>query len=146
MSLKEYWEKRKFKKTSEPKGKIFKVSKNRFVIQEHWATSHHFDLRLEIKGVLMSWAVPKGVPRKKGIKRLAIRTEDHPLEYINFEGEIPEGNYGAGIVKIFDKGKYKLIKKTKESIVFKLGGKKLKGNYSLIKMKNSEKQWLLFKT
>jgi len=146
MSLEKYWQKRKFEKTSEPKGKILKAEKNRFVVQEHWATHHHFDLRLELEGVLKSWAVPKGVPEKKGIKRLAIQTEDHPVDYIDFEGEIPKGLYGAGTVKIFDKGKYELIEKTENRIVFILKGKKLKGNYNLVKMKGQKNQWLLFKT
>lgn len=143
--LERYWQKRKFKKTSEPKGKVEKISKNRFVVQEHWASHHHFDFRLEMKGVLKSWAVPKGVPEKFREKRLAIEVEDHPVDYINFEGEIPKGLYGAGVVKIFDKGKYELIEKTKERIIFKLSGQKLKGNYDLIKFKKPN-QWLLFKT
>lgn len=144
MSLREYQQKRKFKNTPEPKGKISKTKKKRFVVQEHWATHHHFDFRLEMEGVLKSWAVPKGVPKKEGVKRLAISVEDHPVSYINFEGEIPEGLYGAGKVKIFDKGKYELIEKTRDRIIFKLEGKKLKGRYALIKFKG-RKQWLLFK-
>ncbi len=144
MSLEKYWRKRKFGKTLEPKGKILKTEKNRFVVQEHWATHHHFDLRLEIEGVLKSWAVPKGVPEKKGTQRLAIQTEDHPVNYISFEGKIPAGCYGAGTVKIFDKGNYELIEKTKDRMVFILKGKKLKGNYNLIKFKKPN-QWLLFK-
>lgn len=143
-SLKKYWQKRKFEKTPEPKGKIEKVSKNRFVVQEHWATHHHFDFRLEMEGVLKSWAVPKGVPEKIGEKRLAIEVEDHPVDYVDFEGKIPEGLYGAGVVKIFDKGKYELIEKTENRILFKLKGKKLKGNYNLIKFRKPN-QWLLFK-
>jgi len=145
MSLEEYRRKRKFNKTPEPKGKIGKVSKNRFVVQEHHARHLHWDFRLEMEGVLKSWAVPKGVPEKIGIKRLAIQTEDHPVDYINFEGKIPEGLYGAGTVKIFDKGKYELIEKTKNRITFELKGKKLKGEYNLIKFKGRKNQWLLFK-
>ncbi len=195
MSLKKYWEKRKFDKTPEPKGKVLRTSENRFVVQEHFAekAGHHFDFRLEMParnashsdaggparnashsdaggdGVLKSWAVPKGVPGKKGVKHLAIQTEDHPIGYINFEGKIPKGNYGAGIVKIYDKGKYELVEKTKDKIIFGLKGKKLKGNYCLVKMparnatqsvaggparnatqsvaggKGRGKQWLLFK-
>lgn len=146
MSLEKYWQKRDFKKTKEPKGKISKISKNRFVIQEHWATHHHFDLRLEMDGVLKSWAVPKGLPEKARIKRLAVQVEDHPVNYLNFEGEIPEGCYGAGIVKIFDKGKYELIEKREDRLIFKLNGKKVKGKYTLIKMKGQKNQWLIFKT
>jgi len=146
MSLEKYWKKRKFQKTLEPKGKVQKIGKNRFVIQEHWASHHHFDFRLEIEGILKSWAVPKGLPEKKGIKRLAVQVEDHPVDYINFEGKIPKGLYGAGIVKIYDKGKYKLIDKTKDKISFTLKGKKLKGEYHLIKTKLGKSQWLLIKT
>jgi DNA ligase D-like protein (predicted 3'-phosphoesterase) len=144
MSLKEYQEKRRFAETPEPKGKISKISKNRFVVQEHWASHHHFDFRLEMDGVLKSWAVPKGVPEEKGVKHLAIQVEDHPVDYINFQGEIPEGLYGAGVVKIFDKGKYKLIERAENQIIFELKGKKLKGEYSLIKFKEPN-QWLLIK-
>ena len=149
MALEKYWEKRKFYKTPEPKGKKLKTLKNRFVIQEHWASHHHFDFRLEMEGVLKSWAVPKGIPEKIGIKHLAIQTEDHPVAYINFEGEIPKGLYGAGIVKIFDKGNYKLIRKDKNKIIFSLKGKKIKGNFNLIKFSTKNgaaRQWLLFKT
>ena len=144
MSLKEYWKKRKFNKTPEPKGKVEKISKNRFVVQEHWASHHHFDFRLEMDGVLKSFAVPKGVPEKLGLRRLAVQTEDHPVQYLNFEGVIPEG-YGAGTVKIFDKGKYKLIERADDKIIFELQGEKLKGRYNLIKLKKPS-QWLLFKT
>lgn len=145
MSLKKYWQKRKFKKTPEPKGKVLKTSKNRFVVQAHRATHFHHDFRLEMDGVLKSWAVPKGVSEKRGLKRLALMVEDHPVSYIDFEGKIPEGLYGAGTVKVFDKGKYELIKRTKDRIIFKLNGKKLKGEYTLIKFKKPN-QWLLFKT
>jgi len=147
MSLKGYQRRRNFKKTSEPRGKIIKVNKNRFVIQEHWAANHHFDFRMEIDGVLKSWAVPKGLPDKKGVKRLAVQTEDHPLDYINFQGEIPKDQYGAGTVKIFDKGKFELIKKNSNKISFKLKGKKIKGEYHLIKTEFGKKnQWLIIKS
>ena len=154
MSLEKYWEKRDFDKTPEPKGRALKTSKNRFVVQEHWASHHHLDFRLEMPAsakasagkdvVLKSWAVPKGVPEKKGKRVLAIQTEDHPVSYLNFKGEIPEGCYGAGIVKIFDKGKYELIERTENKIVFELEGKKLRGKYTLLKFKKPN-QWLLFK-
>ena len=146
MTLKKYQKKRKFTRTPEPRGQVAKASKNRFVVQEHWASHHHFDFRLEMEGVLKSWAVPKGLPEKEGIKRLAVQVEDHPVDYINFEGEIPKGLYGAGKVKIYDKGKYELIDKTKDKISFILEGKKLKGEYHLIKTKLGKNQWLLIKT
>jgi len=147
MGLEKYWQKRDFKKTPEPKGKVLKTSKNRFVVHDHYAlkAGHHHDLRLEMEGVLKSWAVPKGVPEEKGKRVLAIQTEDHPVSYANFQGEIPEGCYGAGVVKIFDKGTYKLIEKTENKIVFELKGKKLKGKYTLLKFKKPT-HWLLFKS
>ncbi len=153
MSLKEYWEKRIFEKTPEPKGKVIKTGKKRFVVQEHWATHHHFDFRLEMDGVLKSWAVPKGIPEEPGIKRLAVQVEDHPVDYINFEGEIPEGLYGAGKVKIWDKGTYKDLKiKTSPTeklteLEFVLKGRKLKGKYVMIKTKwrGRKNQWLIMK-
>lgn len=116
---------------------------SRFVIHEHHATHLHWDFRLEKDGVLKSWAVPKGVSEKKGVKRLAIQVEDHELSYIDFEGTIPEGQYGAGTVKIWDKGAYELESETDKKIVFKLKGKRLKGNYTLVHLK--ENQWLLIK-
>jgi len=119
------------------------MDSKRFVVQEHWASHHHFDFRLEMDGVLKSWAVPKGIPDKFGTRRLAIGVEDHSIDYINFEGEILEG-YGKGIVKIFDKGEYELIKKTEHSIMFELKGEKLKGKYKLLKYKEPD-QYLLFK-
>jgi bifunctional non-homologous end joining protein LigD len=147
MPLKEYWEKRTFEKTREPKGKIKVTGKSRFVIHDHYAqkAGHHHDFRLEMEGVLKSWAIPKLIPEKEGIKRLAVKVEDHPIEYYSFSGTIPKGLYGAGVVKIFDKGNYELIEKNKKRIVFKLKGKKVKGKYILIKFK-SPNQWLIFKT
>ena len=116
-----------------------------FVIQEHYATHHHFDFRLEIKGVLRSWAVPKEPPEKPGIKRLAIQTEDHPLNYANFEGTIPEGQYGAGEVKIWDKGRFIPEKITEKEIIFRLEGKRMKGDYVLLKTGFGKDSWLFFK-
>ncbi len=118
-----------------------------FVIQEHFASHHHFDFRIEMDGVLKSWAVPKGIPEKKGEKHLAVEVEDHPIEYANFEGEIPEGYYGAGIVKIWDKGEYNLIKKDKKKIEFELNGEKIKGKYILLFFKKDKGKnlWLIFK-
>jgi len=144
-SLEKYWKKRKFGKTPEPRGKVLKKGKNRFVVQEHWASHHHFDFRLEMEGVLKSWAVPKGVPEKPGAKRLAVATEDHPIDYLDFDGKIPEDCYGAGEVKIYDKGNYNLIEKDKGRIFFELKGEKLQGKYYLIRMKGSLKNWLIFK-
>jgi len=153
MALEEYQRKRKFEKTPEPEGRVLKESQNRFVVQKHQATHLHYDFRLElpesISGgeiVLKSWAVPKGPPEKKGEKRLAVETEDHPVEYINFEGEIPAGEYGAGKVEIWDKGKFKLQSREKNLIEFELSGNKLRGNYVLIQPKSFAKNnWLLIK-
>jgi DNA ligase D-like protein (predicted 3'-phosphoesterase) len=116
-----------------------------FVIHEHHASHLHYDLRLEKDGVLKSWAVPKEPPKEIGIKRLAVQVEDHPLDYAGFEGEIPEGQYGAGLVEIWDKGYYIPSKFNNSEIIFELKGEKLKGTYCLIKLKNSEKNWLFFK-
>ncbi len=148
MSLKEYKKKRNLKKSGEPLGKEGKKLKSHiFVIHEHHASHLHWDLRLQMNGVLKSWAVPKQPPRTKGIKRLAMHVEDHPLSYAKFHGTIPEGNYGAGKVIIWDRGKYELIEKTPKKIVFELHGKKLKGKYALIKTFYGGKKngWLFFK-
>jgi len=155
MPLKQYQKKRKFSETSEPRGKVLKgklIKENRglsrFVIHKHYASHLHWDLRLEIGGVLKSWAVPKEPPKIKNVKRLAIQVEDHPLKYAKFKGIIPEGNYGAGKVEIWDKGNYKLKEKTKNKVEFILHGKKLKGNFVLIKTRygnKPEKSWLWFK-
>jgi len=121
--------------------------KSIFVIQKHHATHLHWDFRLEIDGVLKSWAIPKKPPEKKGIKRLAIQVKDHPLTYANFEGKIPEGQYGAGEVKIWDKGEHILDSIKPDKIVFHLKGKKLEGKYVLVKTKigKQKKNWLFFK-
>lgn len=118
-----------------------------FVIHKHFASHLHWDLRLEMDGVLKSWAVPKEPPTKKGIKRLAIQVEDHSLNYAGFEGEIPEGMYGAGKVEIWDAGYYELEDIKKNKIVFDLHGKKLKGKYALIKTKYGKNKngWLFFR-
>ena len=157
--LKKYKEKRDFKKTPEPflSAKI-SPDKPKFVVQKHDASRLHYDFRLEVNGVLKSWAIPKGPSTDHGQKRLAIPTEDHPLDYINFEGIIPEGNYGAGNVIVWDTGTYKNIQtKNKEIIPIKksiedghvnicLEGEKLKGEYALIRTgKGDKKFWLLIK-
>lgn len=151
MSLFQYKKKRNFSETKEPldKIKIFKSPSTKnliYVIHEHHATHLHWDLRLEYDGVLKSWAVPKIPQMEKNIKRLAIQVEDHPIEYAKFHGIIPEGNYGAGEVKIWDSGKYNLLEKNSKKIIFELHGKKLKGKYCLIKANyGNKKNWLFFK-
>jgi DNA ligase D-like protein (predicted 3'-phosphoesterase) len=117
-----------------------------YVVQEHHAAHLHWDLRLEMDGVLKSWAVPKEPPKEKGVKRLCIQTVDHPLDYAGFEGEIPEGRYGAGIVKIWDRGSFRLEDRKPDKIVFEIRGEKLKGRYVLLRFKKAgERNWLFFK-
>jgi DNA ligase D-like protein (predicted 3'-phosphoesterase) len=118
-----------------------------FVVHEHWATHHHFDFRLEMDGVLKSWAVPKDLPLESGVERLAVAVEDHPLEYGSFEGTNPEGEYGAGKVEVWDSGDYLLKEKSTRKLRFQLNGKKLQGDYELVFMKEERgrQQWLLFK-
>lgn len=159
MSLDEYQKKRNFSKTTEPsRQEEAKPSKTPiFVIQKHDASNLHYDFRLQINGVLKSWAVPKGVSTEIGVKRLAIQTEDHPLAYADFEGEIPEGEYGAGTVEIWDKGNFENLRLEKEKISMqgswkdgkieiKLNGNKLSGNYALIQTEREQgKHWLIFK-
>ncbi len=151
MNLKKYQKKRNFKQTIEPLGNQSADSgQSIFVIQKHDASSLHYDFRLEKDGVLKSWAIPKKPPQKAGIKRLAMETEDHPLEYAEFEGEIPEGEYGAGTVEIWDKGVYKDLSEKgweEKEIKVKLKGSKLNGEYVLVHPSKFDKnQWLLFKT
>ena len=149
-SLKKYNEKRDFSKTPEPSG-IEKEKSSKeliFVIQKHHARNLHYDMRLERDGVLKSWAIPKGPPSEPGIKRLAVATEDHPLGYEDFEGEIPEGNYGAGKVKIWDKGSYLPVEWKESVIVVEVKAQKLKGTYCLVKLKPKEQHdqnWLFFR-
>ena len=164
MALEKYKKKRNLGKTSEPEGKIKDSSsaslranfplRGKFVIQEHHARNLHWDFRLEMpedfdKGsvVLKSWAIPKGVPEKKGVKRLAVETEDHPVEYIDFEGIIPKGEYGAGKVEIWDKGEYgnMEIGENGKELRFELKGKKLKGEYVMVKTSYGRGSWLIFK-
>jgi len=123
-----------------------------YVIHRHEASRLHYDLRLEMDGVLKSWAIPKQPPRVKGIKRLAVKVEDHPLGYEKFEGQIPEGSYGAGMVRIWDRGFYEPVEIKGDSMVIKIKGGLLRGVYCLVKFKpgsskekKDEKSWLFFK-
>lgn len=144
MSLKDYQRKRDFKKTNEPEGDVTADKRGIYVIQRHAASHLHFDLRLEMDGVLKSWAVPKAPPTVSGVKRLAVQVEDHPVEYASFEGVIPEGEYGAGTVEIWDKGTYKLIDRKENKLIVDIDGSKLSGAYVLVRFKD-KKNWLFFK-
>ncbi len=144
--LEEYYRKRDFKITSEPVGGYQAGTGNSYVVQEHHATRLHYDLRLERDGVHVSWAVPRGIPLEPSDRRLAIQTEDHPLEYGGFEGTIPKGQYGAGEVSIWDNGFYVPVKWTKDKIEFVIAGQRVKGRYELVKFDSAgEKEWLLFR-
>jgi len=150
MPLAEYARKRDFKKTAEPGAVPSKNDRHRFVIQKHAASRLHYDFRLEMDGVLKSWAVPKGVPYAKGEKRLAVQVEDHPVSYINFEGTIPHGQYGGGTVMVWDKGTFSTVAKSPldelehGKLHFHLDGKKLRGEWYLVRLRDSS-QWLLIK-
>lgn len=118
----------------------------RFVVQEHHARSHHFDMRLEKDGVFKSWAVPKGLPSEPGVRRLAMQVEDHDISFGGFEGEIPPGEYGAGIIRIWDRGFYTPIKWTDDSIEFSVDATRVSGEYALWRFrKRGENAWLLTK-
>jgi bifunctional non-homologous end joining protein LigD len=164
MSLAKYKQKRKFNNTPEPAGKeVARKGAPIFVIQKHKATQLHYDFRLEAEGVLKSWAVPKGPSLNVADKRLAMMVEDHPYDYRDFEGIIPPGNYGAGAVIVWDQGNYAALGAKKLSdtsrmiatgikkgeIKFVLNGRKLKGGFALIKIKNrfggKDNAWLLIK-
>jgi len=127
------------------KYEVKKLQRPVYVIQEHHATRLHWDLRFEIDDTLKSWALPKNPPQDEGEKRLAVSVPDHPIEYALFEGEIPEGNYGAGEVKIWDKGTFELVEQSKKKLVVCIKGKKLKGKYCLLHFKPKERNWLFFK-
>ena len=151
MGLTEYKKKRRFNKTPEP-GPEEKSSElgNLFVVQKHRATQLHYDFRLEADGVLKSWAVPKGPSMDPAVKRLAMQVEDHPVDYANFEGVIPEGEYGGGTVMVWDMGVYAPEKNesvsralAKGELKFVVLGKKLKGGFVLVRTR--ERQWLLMK-
>lgn len=144
MSLEKYRKKRSFDRTSEPKGEVKMGEGNIFVVQKHAATHLHYDLRLEMDGVLKSWAVPKEPPLTVGVRRLAVQVEDHPIDYASFEGTIPEGEYGAGTVEIWDKGTYKMIDRKEDKLIVEINGNKLKGVYVLVRFKD-QKNWLFFK-
>ena len=144
--LAEYVSKRDFSITPEPEGGREIGETKTFVVQEHSARRLHYDLRLEKEGVLKSWAVPKGIPQKPGEKRLAVETEDHPLAYAKFEGIIPKGQYGAGSVRIWDKGSYTVKAWKGDEVEFTLNGEKLHGRYVLVKLKKAAgNDWLLLK-
>jgi DNA ligase D-like protein (predicted ligase)/DNA ligase D-like protein (predicted 3'-phosphoesterase) len=146
LTLEEYNAKRNFSKSPEPVGGGSKPKGNIYVVQEHHASHLHWDFRLERDGVLKSWAVPKGPPEKPGERRLAVAVEDHPLDYGGFEGEIPKGEYGAGTVKIWDRGTYETVEWTPEKVSIIIHGERLIGGYELVHfVKAGEKNWLLFK-
>jgi bifunctional non-homologous end joining protein LigD len=157
MSLGAYVKKRDFSRTAEPRGQLRKSAAAdkapRFVIQKHDASRLHYDFRLELGGTLKSWAVPKGVPFKKGEKRLAMQVEDHPVEYKDFEGTIPKGEYGGGTVMIWDEGTYEPLSDHPQKdldggqLHFALHGAKLDGEWTLVRMnRGAEKEWLLIKS
>ncbi|MFV8337567.1 DNA polymerase ligase N-terminal domain-containing protein [Flavobacterium sp. RSP29] len=162
MSLSKYYQKRNFNATIEPKGKMKQSSPQLiFVVQKHAASHLHYDFRLEVDGVLKSWAIPKGPSMNPADKRLAIMVEDHPYSYKDFEGTIPEGNYGAGNVIVWDNGTYTLVDEDgldkvenklqsdlqKGHLSFIMNGKKLKGEFVLVKLKTKkENTWLLIKS
>lgn len=169
MALEEYKRKRRFEETPEPPPKLEKKSGNRFVVQMHDATRLHYDFRLEMDGVLKSWAVPKGPSLDPADKRLAMQVEDHPVSYFDFEGTIPEGNYGAGTVMVWEVGTWQPLSPVpvdgkyvpgttaearemlaKGDLKFRLNGKRLKGDFALVHIKSRRggskgNEWLLIK-
>ena len=152
MGLETYQKMRDFRRTPEPRGSVSKANRRRFVVQEHHASKLHFDFRLEVGGVLKSWSVPRGPSLDPSEKRLAVETEDHPVEYLKFEGLIPEGEYGAGEHMKWDGGTFEVLGEggaaeqlEKGRLDFALKGEKLKGAFTLLKMKRREGEWLLFK-
>jgi bifunctional non-homologous end joining protein LigD len=153
MGLELYYEKRDFRRTPEPRGKVARGNRHRFVVQEHHAEKLHFDFRLEMGGVLKSWSIPRGPSLDPSEKRLAVPTEDHPVEYLKFEGHIPEGNYGAGQHMKWDGGTYELVGNADAlaqyeagRLKFRLHGEKLRGEFSLVRMGHWKGQWLLIKS
>jgi bifunctional non-homologous end joining protein LigD len=156
MGLQQYNSKRHFDRTAEPRGRIARSAPERlrFVVQKHAASTLHYDFRLEMEGVLRSWAVTKEPTEELGVKRLAVHTEDHPLEYASFEGDIPEPEYGAGHVDIWDRGTWipddePVAAFRRGRLKFTLKGRKLKGAWALVRMGNAQTRkrdlWLLMK-
>lgn len=157
MALEDYNRKRDFKNTPEPQAELSSENAGRFVIQRHQARRLHYDLRLEMDGVLKSWAVPKGPSMNPQDKRLAVQTEDHPVKYLTFHGTIPKGNYGAGVMKIWDEGTYRVAPGYEEADLLKqmergdlkieFFGKKIKGSFALVhtKRRDADNHWLLIK-
>src|SRR5689334_20995938 len=143
--LDSYRTKRDFGQTAEPRGASEPGSEDapepRFVVQEHHARALHWDLRLEHDGVLASWAVPKGIPPDQSRNHLAVRTEDHPLEYLEFHGDIPAGNYGAGTMKIWDRGVYELHKWRDAEVMVTLHGERVQGRYVLFRTRGND--WMI---
>ncbi len=151
MSLEKYRKKRDFKRSAEPFGSIKKNKQLIYIIQKHAASHLHYDLRLELNGVLKSWAIPKGPSLDSSIKRLAVHVEDHPIEYAKFEGIIPKGEYGGGTVMLWDVGTW-ICETADANFAYKKGhlsfilkGKKLKGAWNLVRIKNNPKSWLFIK-
>jgi len=156
MSLRRYREKRDFTRTPEPRARIARsvAQPPRFVVQKHAASTLHYDFRLEIDGVLKSWAIPKEPSLDPTQKRLAVHTEDHPLDYAQFEGEIPQRQYGAGLMQIWDEGTWvpegaALANYRRGQMKFELKGRRLKGHWALVRMGNAQTRkkdlWLLIK-
>jgi bifunctional non-homologous end joining protein LigD len=144
--LTEYAKKRSFEKTPEPRGatkpkRPRKAKGNRFVVHEHHARRLHWDLRLEHDGALASWALPRGVPQDPKANRLAVHTEDHPLEYLDFEGQIPKGEYGAGRIEIWDRGTYEAEKFRDDEVILTFAGERVKGKYALFQTKGDN--WMI---
>jgi bifunctional non-homologous end joining protein LigD len=152
MGLETYQKMRDFRRTPEPRGRVSKVNRRRFVVQEHHASKLHFDFRLEMDGVLKSWSIPRGPSLDPAQKRLAVETEDHPVEYLKFEGRIPEGEYGAGEHMKWDGGAYKTLgpgsaleQLEAGKLDFELKGERLRGAFTLVRMKGRVGEWLLIK-
>jgi bifunctional non-homologous end joining protein LigD len=145
MALREYERKRNLDKTPEPKprGRRKARGKPRFVVQEHSARRLHWDLRLERDGAAPSWAIPNGVPDDPAENRLAVRTEDHPISYLDFEGEIPAGEYGAGTMRIWDQGTYETEKWRDDEVIVVFSGERLRGRYALFRAGEEKKSWMI---